>query len=646
MSDRTTVTFHPEDRQQRTDPGEDLLEAATNAGVPLEHLCGGNGLCGTCTVRIEEGDETLSDPTEAERELLSAAALTGGTRLACRCHVTDPGTVSVTVPPASRTEGDIVVTDGLELQIDHDPTVTQYHLRLEPPSLSDGRADRKRLLDGINDAYDLAVDTISHDLHRELPARLRAGASDERIDVTATVYDGREIIDLDPGVVDERYGLAIDIGTTTLAVYLIDLQTGEECGVAAGINPQSEYGEDVMSRMRYCRKQDDGREVLQTALRDGLNDCIDELVDSEHIEKSRIYEAVLVGNTAMHHLFLGYDPSHVAGAPYVPARQAAVTRRASDHGLDIAPTGHLHWLPISGGWVGPDKVAVLLASNHLASDATTVCIDIGTNGEISVATDTAVITTSAPAGPALEGAELTYGVRARPGAIDAVQVDPTTFEPAISTIENEAPLGICGSGVIDAIAACFVAGVVDRRGTFTDAATDTSHVIEREDGELAYVLAPAVDAATRDRIVLTQNDIRDVQMAKAAIQAGTRVLLNELDDPPVDRVVVAGGFGNHINVRAALDVGLYPDVPVEHVTSLGNGAGAGARLALLDRSARERAERIVEDLTYHEIAGTDAFESQFLQAMYLPHQRFETCPHVKARIEGMRDPIDVEEVAH
>lgn len=643
MTDEGEVRFQPDDRCAPAPAESTVLTAAEMAGIPLEHLCGGNGLCGTCAVDIAGGSDLVTPPTEAERELLTTDELDAGRRLACRCRVSQPGDIEVTVPPASRTDGELVLTDGEELDVDLDPAVTQHRVTMSAPSLADTTADRERLFDALAEGYDLAVATIDHRAQARLPATLRAADDGGQIEVTATVYAGREVLDVTPGSGRACYGLAIDVGTTTLAVYLVDLVTGEEAAVSAGLNPQSAYGEDLMSRMRHCRRVDDGREQLQQAVIDGINEHIEAVLTDAAVERDRVYEAVLVGNTAMHHLLLGYDPTHVAGSPYVPARHASVTVPAETLGIEINPAGYLHWLPVSGGWVGPDKVAVLLASGHIGGDETTVCIDIGTNGEISVATPDRVLTTSAPAGPALEGGELTCGVRARTGAIDAVSVDPDTFEPTIGTIDDAPPVGVCGSGVIDAIAACFIAGVVDRRGTITDdaAASDWVHTIE--DGELAYVLADGQTSQTGEPVLLTQNDIRDVQMAKAAIQAGTNVLLEELGQPAVDRVVVAGGFGNHIAVQSAIDIGLYPDVPPSAVTTLGNGAGTGAKWALVDTAARDEADDIIEATTYHEIAGTDVFETHFLEAMYLPHQRFETCPRVKDRIESRRSTIEVEQ---
>lgn len=643
MSDRAEVRFVDDDAVVAVDPDTSLLEAAGRAGVPVDSLCGGEGLCGTCAVDVEGGTNHLSAPTDAERTHLGAERLDDGRRLSCRCRVDTPGAVDVSIPLESRSEGALVLTGGTEVEVDLDPAVTHHHVAVEPPSLADPRSDRSRLLAALEAAYDLEVSAIDPAVLESLPRTLRAQETDTGLSVTAIVHDATELIDLRPGPDDALYGLAVDVGTTTLAAYLLDLRSGATVAVASALNPQREHGEDIMSRMRYCRNHDDGREDLQAAVTAGINDLVDDLVDSAAIDRERIYEAVLVGNTAMHHLALGIDPTHLAGAPYVPATDVIVARKARDLGIDINPAGYCTWLPVSGGWVGPDAVAVaLVAGHHDDADRTTVCIDIGTNGEISVAADGHTVATSAPAGPALEGAELTCGVRARPGAIDHVDVDPETFAPSVSTIDDAAPVGICGSGVIDAVAACLRAGVVDHRGTFTDAAAASDHVRELPSGELAYVLVPERASATDAPIELTQNDIRDVQMAKAAIQAATRVLLDELDVDTVDRVVVAGGFGNHIDPRAAVDVGLYPDVPDDAITSLGNGAGVGAKRALLERGARVEAERLVDEIEYHEIAGTDAFEAHFLAAMYLPHQDLDSCPRVKARLEAQNPPAEVE----
>lgn len=642
MGEEAELSFQPDDVTTRAPVGETVLSSASKAGVGIESLCGGEGICGTCPVDIQGESDCLSTVSEVEETILTEDELAAGRRLSCRVEIEAAGSVDITVPPVSQVTGGIVLTDGRSLEIDLKPALSNHRVLIDPPSLADNRADRERLIDALAAEYNLDIDDIDHQIQQSLPSTLRNGDDGEHIELTATVYRGGEILDVHPGSLPSMYGLAVDIGTTTVAVYLIDLDTGAVETVSAQLNPQRHAGEDIMSRMRYCRREEDGRERLQRDIITGVNDAIEEVVGTAGIDRQAIYEAVFVGNTAMHHLFLGYDPDYVAGSPYIPARHESITLKARELGIDIHPAGYLHWLPVSGGWVGPDKVSVLLASGHYSDEAMTVCIDIGTNGEISVGNATQTWTTSAPAGPALEGAELTDGVRAQPGAIERVSIDPASHEVSVTTIDDEPAIGICGSGVIDALAQLFLAGIVDRRGTFAIDPGAHPRLRTNADGEVEFVVQRG-DAADEEDIVLTQNDIRDVQMAKAAIQAGTRVLMDELGVDTIDRLVIAGGFGNYIDPSSAVTIGLYPEVDHDSITQLGNGAGVGAQLALLDVDARQEAGRIVEQVDYYEIAGTDRFEAAFLQAMYLPHQVFDTYPGVKADLESIRTPIDVEQ---
>lgn len=636
MSDERSVTYQPWGKQACPSADQTLLEAASDVGVNIESLCGGEGLCGTCKVVVDDGEDCLSEPTDADELLLSDDQLDQGYRLSCRSSVESSGEVEVTVPSVSQNTGGVVLTEGRELDVDIDPAIRQYHLELDEPTLENNVADRERLLEGLADGYDIEVDAIDHRVHRELPNLLREHELDDGLEVTATVYDEREVIDLTPGLHEETYGLAVDIGTTTLAVYLMDLRTGTVEAVSSRLNPQSSFGGDIMTRVRHTRRNDDGREELQDAIVHGVNDCIDEVTAEAGIDPNDVYESVFVGNTAMHHLFLGIEPSYVAGSPYVAANHAPVAVKAREIGIDINPSGYLYWLPISGGWVGPDKVAVLLVAGHYRDDPMTVCIDIGTNGEISVGNREQLWTTSAPAGPALEGAEITHGVRAQEGAIDHVAIDEAAREPDWETIGDEPPTGICGSGVIDVIAEMFEAGILDRRGQFRDDVLDHDRV-RRTDDVVEYVLVWDDQSAIDGDVVLTQNDIREIQMAKAAIQAGTLVLMDELGIEEVDRVVLAGGFGNYIDPDSARTIGLYPDTEFEKVESLGNAAGVGAQLALLNRDARDEAQHIVDECEYYEIAGTDEFRDSFLESMYLPHQRFDRYPRVREHVESIRD---------
>ncbi|APE96246.1 ASKHA domain-containing protein [Halodesulfurarchaeum formicicum] len=637
MSEEARVTFYPWKKTIDVEPDTTLLNAAEDAGVSIEGLCAGNGRCGTCKAIIGEGEAHLTPITTAEEQTLSSEQLGNGYRLTCRAKVSEPGEVSVTVPPDSQKTAGIVLTEGQELEYAIDPLVKKYHVDLPVPSLSDNVADFERIGEALEDTYEIDIEDVDYEVQRELPGQMRTEETEDRLEVTATVYDDQEIIDVEPGLSETAYGLAIDIGTTTVATYLVNLKNGETEAISSQLNPQTKQGGDIMTRMRYTRRNDDGRETLKEEIRAGINETIEEVIQEAGIDREDIYESVFVGNTAMHHLFLGIDPTYVAGSPYVAAREAPIAVKARELGIDINDAGYVYWLPVSGGWVGPDKVSVLLVSGHYKESPTTVCIDIGTNGEISVGNDEEMLVTSAPAGPALEGAELRYGVRAQSGAIETLRIDPETLDPEYETIDDEPPNGITGSGVIDALAQLFEVGLVDQRGKFRDEVLDHPRVRENDDGELEYVVAYEKEAALAEDIVLTQNDIRSIQMAKAAIQAGTRVLMDELDIENPDRVLMAGAFGNYIDKHSAMTIGMYPDIDPDDVVSLGNAAGVGAKLALLDKERRAEAERIVDEVEYFEIAGTDVFQENFMESMYLPHQDFDLYPHVKEKVMRRRE---------
>lgn len=633
MTEDADIEFRPWDKTGRIPLDTTVLESAQQIGVGIESLCGGEGLCGTCAVIVEEGGDALEPPTKAERQLFSEADIQDGYRLSCRVRVTEPDTkISVTVPSSSQQSRGVVLTEGVELDVDLDPAVRHHRVVLPPPSLEDHAADRERLISGLAEQYDLDITEVDHLVQQELPNSLRGQETEDGLEVTATVYDGSEVIDVAPGLDEQTYGLAIDIGTTTVAVYLLDLRSGEQLAVSSILNPQSRFGGDIMSRVRHTRRNEEGRTELQGAIIEGVNECIENVVRERNIEHTDIYEAVFVGNTAMHHLFLGIEPSYVAGSPYISANHASLRTKARDLGVEINPSGYLTWLPISGGWVGPDKVSVLLVSGHYREDEVTVCIDIGTNGEISVGNKDGLWVTSAPAGPALEGAEITHGIRAQDGAIDEVSIDPDNFGVTYETIGEAPPNGICGSGVIDVLAAFFTAGVVDQRGQFRDEVLEHERLRTNDHGVVEFVLVEKAETDVGHDIVITQNDIREIQRAKAAIQAGTLVLMDELDIESIDRVVLAGGFGNYIDPESAVTIGLYPDIESDNVEFLGNAAGIGAQLALLDTKQRAEADRIVDTVNYYEIAGTDLFQDHFMDSMYLPHHDLDRYPRVRDRL--------------
>jgi uncharacterized 2Fe-2S/4Fe-4S cluster protein (DUF4445 family) len=629
MESDLTVTFRPWDVAVPVEPGETILAAADAGGVGVEALCGGNGLCGTCAVQVE--DEAAVSPIEAEeRHVLDESALSAGYRLGCQATVEDD--LTVFVPPASRSEGEIVMTEGQELDFEHDPAVRRYQLSFAGPTLEDTVPDRERVLAALEAEYGREIETVDRVALTELPTRMRGDQDDEAFRVTATVHES-ELLAVEPGRAGPAYGLAIDIGTTTLAIYLLDLRTGEVAAVSSDVNPQRTHGGDIVSRVQYATQNPEGKAELQSLIVDAIEENVAAVTAEAGIEPAEIYEAIFVGNTAMHHLFLGIDAGPVAASPYVPATRARVEATARDLGLEMNRAGKVSWLPIIGGWVGPDFVADLLVAGVLDREETVLVVDIGTNGEIAVSGPEATYVASAPAGPALEGAEISHGVQAKPGAIEAVELDPDTWEPSVEVIEGQAPIGICGSGIIDVVAQLFLVGAINRRGRLVAPGEGRSRIREREDGSREFVVLRAEETAIDEDIVVSQEDIRDIQNAKAAIQTGSNVLLEAAGVERVDRLIMAGGFGNYIDPESAKLLGLYPEVDVEDVEFLGNAAGYGAMYALLNQEARVEADRIVEAVEYVELAAWEGFHDLFMEAMYLPHREFDRYPWVRETVE-------------
>lgn len=632
MDSDPTVTFGPWETDVEVPSGITLLEAAERGDVGIEALCGGNGLCGTCAVAVKGADPALSSLDPDEETVLDEEELAAGYRLGCQAIVN--GDVSVFVPGSSRSEGEIVMTEGAEIDFEHDPAIRRYQLEFQGPTLEDTLPDRERVIEALSKEYGLEIATVDRVALTDLPSTIREGQSDDLFRVTATVFEESQILGVDPGRSGPSYGLAVDIGTTTLAIYLLNLETGDVEAVDSKINPQSAHGGDIISRVQYGTQEPGGKTELRREIREAINDSIAEVTDEADVDPTSVYEAVFVGNTAMHHLFLGIDTGAVAATPYVPANRARLKTTARELDLGMNPSGAVSWLPIIGGWVGPDFVADLLAAGVLDRDETVLAVDIGTNGEIAVSGPDQTYVASAPAGPALEGAEITHGVRAKPGAIEAVSLDPDTWTPELEIIDDESPMGICGSGIIDVVAQLFLVGAINRRGRLIDPEEGRGRIRERADGTRDFVLVNADEADSDEDIIVSQDDIRDIQNAKAAIQTGTNVLLEAADIESVDRLIMAGGFGNYIDPESAKLLGLYPEVGVADVEFLGNAAGYGAMYALLNRGAKAEAEHIVSAVEYVELAAWDGFHDLFMEAMYLPHRDWDRHPSVKERVEA------------
>lgn len=618
--DRVEVAFQPEGKRGRVSIGSNLLDAADEAGVDIKSDCGGKQTCGKCAVIVEEGADNLSPIVETEREHLEES-VDDGYRLACAAELTG-GDVLLTVPPESRRGKQIILEEGLGVSVEVRPPVKKYPITPEAPSLEDDVPDFERIAASLAEEYGIEVDDFSPTTLRSLPHDLRDDMGRFEKEFTATVLDDR-LLRVEKGFVDEYYGAAIDIGTTTVVVYLMDMQTGDILTTSSMMNPQVKYGEDVMARVTMTIEKEDALEKLQTTIVDGLNELISDACESAGISTDDVVEATIVGNTGMHDLFTGIDPEFVSKSPYVQGISASVDIPAPEAGLEIFRGGNVHVLPTIAGWMGADTVGCLITTTPYEQEETQLMIDVGTNGELVLGNQDRMIGASCAAGPALEGAHIAAGMRAAPGAIQYIRIDPSTYEPELDVIDDEPPRGICGSGIIDAAAELVRTGIVQNNGRFNKD-IDSERVRERKEGRgYEYVIAWADEAAIDKDIVMHTDDIREVQKAKGAICAGSHILMNEFGIDSVDEVALAGAFGNYIDKVSALIIGLLPNISPDKVNMVGNAAGIGARLSLIDEEKREEAEMLTDQVKYYRLAAHEDFEHEFSRAMYFPHMEVE-----------------------
>ncbi|UCC63233.1 MAG: DUF4445 domain-containing protein [Anaerolineae bacterium] len=629
------VDFQPVGRHVHVEPGATILDAAQKAGVGLSAICGGGGSCATCLVRLS-ADAPVSPPNAIELSELDEDDLAAGLRLACQVELHGP--TRVDVPPESLTALQRTQVEGEERPVEFAPPVVAYDLTLPPAAQTDLRADWERLSDALVTAAPTGIEHPRHpELHviERLPRLLRENNWQVRVGLR-----GDEVVSVAaPGT--PLLGLAVDVGTTKVAGYLTDLISGETLAMRGLMNPQIAYGEDVMARIAYTIEHDDGLTVLQAAIVDALNQLASDLCANgmEHapqlrLDPSLIVEAVVVGNTAMHHLFLGLPVRQLGLAPYVAAVSSPLDVKASTIGLTLAPGATVHLLPNIAGFVGADHVSMLLATgaHHPPPAADTdgakvvLRIDIGTNTEITLAAPHAparapadgggeirLIACSTASGPAFEGAHIRDGMRAAEGAIERVRVSDGKIE--YQTIGGGPPVGICGSGILDAIAQLKLAGALNHRG-----AMDQAHplVREGEDGpEVVLVPAPATRHG-RD-VILSRKDVSEIQLSKGAMRAGIEILLEQFGLTPddIDEFIIAGAFGTYIDVASAVTIGMFPPLPLERFRQVGNAAGIGAKLALLSSAQRAEAAALATRVEYLELTNYPGFVNEFARAMSL-----------------------------
>ncbi len=599
--------FQPEGRRTRVGVREDLLDAARRCGVGLEDLCAGRGTCGKCRVIVRRGAELLKPPTPYEAHLTKEERR-AGVRLACQCRPAGEGIIVLEIPPEAQRGWQRLQTSGLMPPHRLLPDVRRVPA---PPRLTPSR-----------------LRSSGWRLPEEVLASLDAPRADGS-GARSLVVRGRDVL----AVVSDRdpvLGMAFDIGSTKIAGFLMDLESGEAVETVSAPNPQMVHGEDIMSRLAFARGSPDQESLLHAEVLGVLDDLIRKACGLAHVDAHHVYEVVAVGNTAMHHLFLGLPTESLSRAPYTPASQQEETRRAGPFGFRTCPGAPVVAPPVVAAFVGSDLVAGVLATRLHRAPGLRVFIDVGTNTEICAGDRRRLVACSTPSGPAFEGAHIRFGMRAADGAVERVAIEPETFHVDYRVIGKMKPRGLCGSGLLDLLADLFRTGAIDPAGRLQ------RHVaperIRRGQGQLAFLVVPGAETSIGQDIVLTQDDIGQLQLAKAAIHAGISILLDTLGKTPADvqTLYLAGAFGSYLAPESARSVGMLPDLPLDRVQFVGNTAGSGARLALLSRTERAAMRSIARRIRHMPLAGDPRFSKEFASSLFLPHRDASRFPSVTA----------------
>lgn len=653
------VVFTPSGIRGEIKEGTDVLSAARELGADVASLCGGNGLCTRCKVKLSTGSfpkhqitsETphLSPITSAERERISDADLEKGYRLSCNAKI--QGDIVIDVPAESQTHQQVIRKDATVLDIENKPAVNLVTVEVEEPNLNSPTGDLERLKDAIEFETGLTNLSVETHLLRDLQPSLRKG----KWTVTVAIYEHNRVISIWPGKQEHAYGLAVDLGSTTIAGHLCNLTTGEVLASHGIMNPQIRFGEDLMSRVSYSMMNPGGDIKMTSAIREGINHLVDQLLieantppqtDTKVISKDLLLDATFVGNPVMHHIFLGIDPVELGGAPFALATQASITLPAKDLDLHLAPGAQVYLPPCIAGHVGADAAAAVLSEAPYKNDAMTLIIDVGTNAEIILGNKQKLVAASSPTGPAFEGAQINNGQRAAPGAIERVRINPETLEPRYKVIGvdiwSDEPdfdkaigetgvTGICGSGIIEAIATMYLAGIVTSDGVINGEKAKISPRIVNDGKTWAYKMVDSKsdegDARSETGVLITQNDIRAIQLAKGTLYASVQLLMDKLKITSIEQIRFAGAFGAHIDPKYAMLLGMIPDCPLDQVQSVGNAAGTGARIALTNLAGRREIEDEVLRMEKIETATEASFQDYFVNAMAIPH-KIDTFKHL------------------
>jgi uncharacterized 2Fe-2S/4Fe-4S cluster protein (DUF4445 family) len=616
-----TIIFEPYGTKSKFEKGITVLNALKEVGLSIRSECGGRGICGKCKI-VVQNPSSFSKITALERKRLSISELKSGYRLACTCSPLKNTTLFL--PEESCMTTRKLLVEGTERTVKVEPAIRKVYVEVPKPSLSDIRSDVQRLKDSLKSVYEIEVSDIDYKLLKKLPKILRKA----NWNVTVTIWNREEIISVESGNTTEKaYGIAIDIGTSKIISYIVNLINGELVAVGSLENPQIIHGEDIISRITYASQSDDSLRELQKLAVDGVNKAIIEASKQSKFELQYVYEITLVGNTAMHHIFLGLNPQFLGLSPYVPVISSSVNKKARDFSVKANVSANLHVLPVIAGFVGADAVADIIATGIHESHALSMMVDIGTNTEVILGNKHGIMACSCASGPAFEGMHIKCGMKAATGAIEKLQINPKDYLVSYKTIGDVKPAGLCGSGIIDTVANLLKCHIIDRNGSFIT--TSSSSRLKTIKGEKSFTLIPK-EEATRD-IIITHKDIREIQLAKAAIYTGCYILMKKKNVKPCDikKFYVAGAFGNYISLENAKYIGMLPDIPTKFITFVGNSAGTGARMALISRSQRRIASSLGQKIDYVELGLDPNFQAEFVSATCFPHKDLNRFPSLK-----------------
>ena len=636
MSEEALVVFQPSGKRGRFPVGTPILECARKLGVDIDSVCGGRGICGRCQVNIGDGEfanfgitsrpENLTPFSAPEEKYQERRGLIEGRRLSCHAQLN--GDIVIDVPPESQVHKQVVRKRAEVRSIEMDPAIRLHYVEVEEPDMHKPEGDLERLRDALAKQWDIHdLDEIDIRSLQKLQKALRDG--DWK--VTVAVHREQRITAIWPGFHDRAFGLAFDIGTTTVAVHLCDLASGEVLASDGIMNPQIRFGEDLMSRVSYIMMNPGSETEITQTIRDGVNDLIRRVRTEAGVAQEEILNATFVGNPVMHHLLLGIDPTELGGAPFALATNTGMTLWATELGItETNPDARIYVLPCIAGHVGADTAGVLLSEEPHLSDEMTLIVDVGTNAEIVLGNKERLLAASSPTGPAFEGAQISCGQRAAPGAIERVRIDPETLDPRFKVIGcdlwSDDPAfadaiaatgvtGICGSGVIEVLAEMYLCGLLTVDGIIDGAMATRTHRVQEEGRTYRYLLHVG-----EMELAVYQNDVRAIQLAKAALYAGARLLMDRMGIDSVDRIVLAGAFGSHIDTKYAMVLGMIPDCDLKNVYAAGNAAGTGARIALLNQQARDDIQTLVKQIEKIETAVEPKFQDHFIAAMAIPHK--------------------------